>query len=81
VQHPDNELESTLIRGHYSSTVAKPAANPGIEVRSHVRQEATLDPRVAPLPSQANNLQQNNLKGVESIVRKSNRNSISIKVK
>jgi hypothetical protein len=42
--------------GRYGPSVAKSDANPGIEVRL----EATFDPRVAQLFSQANYLQQNN---------------------
>ncbi len=49
-------IDSLSLKG--GPSVAKPAANPGIEVPSQVRLEATFDPRVAPLSSQANNLQQ-----------------------
>ncbi len=51
-------INKTLIKYRYGSSVAKPAANPGIEVRSKVRLEATIDPWVAQSSSQANNLQQ-----------------------
>jgi hypothetical protein len=61
------------VPGSYGPSVAKPAANPGIKVRSQVR-EATFHPRVAPIISNCN---KNNSYKVQflfnQVVRKSNK--------
>ncbi len=79
--NPDMESENLLILpwGRYSPSVAKPAANPGIEVRSQVRLEATFQPRVASIIiSKPKKLQRNNSYKVQlSVVLKSNKFNIS----